>query len=33
VLARLLDDHIIFHRNNEYRFSNPFFREWLRRND
>lgn len=31
VLNRLCDDRIIFQRNGEYRFSNPFFREWLRR--
>ena len=30
VIARLEEDRLIFRRKGEYRFSNPFFREWLR---
>ena len=32
VVGRLLADRIVFSRAGEYRFSNPFFREWLLRN-
>jgi len=31
VLSRLMDDHQIYHHKGEYRFSNPFFREWVKR--
>ena len=30
-LARLQTDNVVFQRKGEYRFANPFFREWLRR--
>ena len=32
VVGRLSADRIVFLRNGKYHFSNPFFREWLKRN-
>ena len=31
VLTRLVDDRHVYLRKDAYRFSNPFFREWIRR--
>lgn len=31
VLGKLLAERVIFHSNGTYKFSNPFFREWLAR--
>ena len=30
-LARLVDKRLIYHYGGEYKFTNPFFREWIRR--
>jgi len=31
VISRLIDDRCVYVHKGEYRFSNPFFREWLKR--